>query len=362
MLSRQFCGDLARIAAAAAILIPGASAQTAAIVSGGRLSLTTPGRDQSVKVEVSGSGLARVFGFPGIADGTPYGGLSGVSVTTGSGNDKVEFEILTAHSFDVRIDTGFGAAESKVKWRILSGGVGPAANIAIAGAEGQSRLVGVEIESQSNQAAVSIDAGSATDVAAKVVSPNASDSLRVAFGATAPKASLELESSASALEVDVRGGATAGADELVYKITQNRRAEVNVNWAIDTGGGADKVEASITAPGSNVTHRGSVLTRAGNDTVQIDTEGFSTVTGLVLNGGPGADRLAQIIKGRFQASQTLRTSMLGADGDDELILTTDTGIFGTGLPNDLFPIIDCGLGFDRHNAFGLVRPSCESRL
>lgn len=48
-------------------------------------------------------------------------------------------------------------------------------------------------------------------------------------------------------------------------------------------------------------------------------------------------------------------------GDDILVSTTDTGIFGTGLPNDLPSIIDCGLGNDRFNAFGIIR-SCEARL
>lgn len=361
MRIRNFGYRLVQFAAATAILAFSASAQTSVSVSGGRLSLTTPSGDQSVKVEVSGSGLARVFGFPGIADGTPYGGLSGVTVTTGAGNDKVEFELLSSQSFDVRVDTGVGSAETKVKWKILAGGFAPAANIAVSGIEGQTRLVEVDLESESNRAAVSIDTGSANQVAAKVISSNASEFLRVAFAAAAPRTSLEVGSNASALEVDVRGGATPAADELAYKVLQSRRAEVSVNWAIDTGAGEDKVDALVSASGSNVTQRGTVLTRAGNDTVQFETDAFSTVTGLTINGGPGADLLAQVIKGRFQSSQTLRTLMLGGDGDDQLILTTDTGIFGTGLPNDTFPLIDCGLGIDRFDAFGLIR-ACESRL
>ena len=358
---RNLSHRLVQCAATATILAASASAQTAVSVSGGRLSLATPSGDQSVKVEVSGSGLARVFGFPGIADGTPYGGLSGVSVTTGAGNDKVEFELLSAQSFDIRVDTGAGPAETKVKWMILPGGLAPAANISVLGSEGQTRLVEVDLESESNRAAVSIDTGSANQVAAKVISSNASEFLRVAFASAAPRTSLEVGSNASALEVDVRGGATPAADELIYKIMQARRAEVNLSWAIDTGAGEDKVEALVSASGSTVTQRGSVFTRGGNDAVQFETDAFSTVTGLTINGGPGADLLAQVIKGRFQSSQTLRTSMFGGDGDDELILTTDTGIFGTGLPNDTVPLIDCGLGIDRFNAFGLIR-ACESRL
>jgi hypothetical protein len=42
-------------------------------------------------------------------------------------------------------------------------------------------------------------------------------------------------------------------------------------------------------------------------------------------------------------------------------LTTDTGIYGTGLANDVTPRIDCGAGTDWFHAFGRTR-GCESRL
>ncbi|MBL8217259.1 MAG: hypothetical protein JNK87_41445 [Bryobacterales bacterium] len=69
----------------------------------------------------------------------------------------------------------------------------------------------------------------------------------------------------------------------------------------------------------------------------------------------------QTIQGRFQNSQTLQTAMFGGPGNDKLALSTDTGIFGTGLPNDTFPSIDCGLGNDLFQAFGLIR-GCEARF
>jgi hypothetical protein len=345
------------IAAATAGL---SGAQTVATVSGGRLALTTPGGDQSVKVEVS-SGLARVFGFPGLADGTSYSGLTGLTVLTGAGADSVEVEVRSVGSFDVNLDTGAGAATTKVNWAILPGGSNPAANITVNSDTNVDQKLNVEVESASQNAAVSIQTGELSEISTKVNSSNVSDALRVVFGATAPKTALEVGSNASALEVSVAAGASAATDELVYKITQSRPAEVSLNWAIDAGAGDDKVEAFVAAPGSTVTQRGNVLGRGGNDQLLFDTSAFSTVTGLTLNGGPGADELSQVIQGRFQASQTLRSRMLGADGDDSLRLTTDTGIFGTGLPNDLFPIIDCGPGNDGFNAFGVVR-GCEFRF
>jgi hypothetical protein len=335
-------------------------AQTLANVTGGRLTLSTTGSNQNVKIEAI-SGVARVFGFAGIADGTSYGSLTGITLTTGAGQDLVEVEVSSAQSFDVRVDTGEGNSETKLKWRILGGAGMPAANFTRAGAQTGSQVLSLELESESNRAAVSVDAGGATEVGTLVKSSNVSEYLRVAFTANAPKLSFELGSAAAALDVDVRGGGTAGSDELVYKIAQSRPAQLQVNWALDALGGSDKVEAMVSAPGSTVTQRGSVLGRAGDDTLLFETDAFATITGLTLNGGPGADRLSQVLKGRYQASQTLRPTLLGGDGDDVLVLTTDTGIFGTGLPNDVFPVIDCGLGSDLFNAFGLIR-GCEARL
>lgn len=357
----MYLSNIIRVLAltACACAAMGLQAQTSVELSGGRLAVTTPPGDQSVKVEVTGRS-ARLFGFPGIADGTTYGALSGVSVATGSGNDKVEFAVESADSFDIQIDTGLGQANSNVKWKVLAGSAAPAVNVAVAAAGTAERIVVVEVDSESNFTSVGINTSAMTEVAAKVVSSNVSDFLRVHFSATAPKTSLEVKSAAAALETAVRAGAAATADELIYKIVQSRPAMVNSSWEIDSGAGNDKIEALVDAPGSTVTQRGSILARGGDDFVKVETAAFSSVTGLAISGGAGNDSLTQTIKGRFQASQTLQTEMQGGDGSDSLVLTTDTGIFGSGLPNDLFPIINCGAGFDSYQAFGIIR-NCEVR-
>jgi hypothetical protein len=346
--------------AAGLLALTATHAQTAVQLSGGFLNITAPSTNQSVKVEIRG-GETRLFGFPGIADGQAYQGLLGVSLATGAGNDKVEFDIQSPFSFDIRINTGNGDSETLVKWEILPGATTPLANLEVRSGTGAVRKVILELESEATAASFQIDAGSPTELQTKVISSNTSDRLRVAFAGTSPKTQFEVTSAASSLDVDVRGGGTPAADDLIYKIVQTRPADVALNWSLDAGASDDKLDAIVSAPGSTVTQRGSVFGRAGNDFLRFETEAFSTVTGLTLNGGAGSDELAQVLKGRFQNSQTLQTLLLGGDGDDILILTTDTGIFGTGLPNDLFPIIDCGPGNDRFQAFGLIR-SCEARL
>lgn len=339
-----------------------AHAQTVVVQAGGRLSLTTPNGDQSVKVVVGPvAGVASVFGFPGLSDGTTYSGLTGVSVNTGAGADLVEIEVDSFESFGVQANTGVGSAERKIKWKVRPGTGTVAANVDVTGASTGIQLTSIEVDSEANNAVVTMRASAGGEILAKVQSSNPTESLRVVLDAPAPKSTVEVASAANALEIDVRGGTTLAANELKYAIAQSRPATVALNWALATSTLADVVEANVAAPGSTVTQRGSILTRAGNDLAKFETEGFGTVTGLTLDGGPGNDELLQIIKGRFQASQTLQTAMRGADGDDQLTLTTDTAIVGSGLPNDRFPIVDCGPGFDQFNAFGQII-GCEARF
>jgi hypothetical protein len=345
--------------AATALFAALAGAQTTSSVVGGRLTLNTPSTDQNVKVEVEGV-TTRVFGFPGIADGAAYSGLTGVSVNTGAGNDQVAIVVKSTQSFDVRVNTAGGPSTTQVEWDILQGAQNVSANIVLAGAAA-NRNVLIDIESEARNASLNINAGTATELNAKVVSPNTSDALRVTFDGNAPKTIFEAASNASAVELDLCGGGTAAADELVYKLSQSRPAAVLVNWGVVAGGGDDKLEAALSAGGGNMTLTGRVALGAGNDFLKLEAEAAGTTTGLLLDGGAGNDEISQLIKGRFQMSQTLGTTMLGGDGEDTLVLTTDIGIFGTGLPNDVNPIINCGPGNDRFWAFGQII-ACEARL
>jgi hypothetical protein len=355
MYRKTMCG----IAVALFAFIP-ANAQTSVTFSAGQLALRTNSANQQLKVEVEGT-TARLFGFVGLPDGRTFTGVSGISVQTGAGNDDVEVLVQTAQSLNLQLNTGAGNSTTKVKWRILSGGAAPVADLDIASGTSGQRVVNVELESEASNAVVLIDGGQANDIAAKVSSSNFSDNLRVVFAGSAPKTQFEVGSNASALAVEVRGTGTALADELKYSIAQSRPAVVDLSWNIESGLGSDTIEAKVSASGSTVTQRGGVFGQGGDDQVLFETDAFSTVTGLTINGGAGNDNLQQIIKGRFQSSQTLQTVLAGGDGDDILVLSTDTGIFGTGLPNDTFPLLNCGPGLDRYQGFGLIR-FCETRL
>lgn len=352
--------QLSAVALLATLVAP-AYAQTVVSSAAGRLSIVTPNSDQSVKVEVGpAAGSVRLFGFPGIADGAPYAGLTGLSVVTGSGNDKVEVVVESPDSFDVRIDTRSGNSEKLVKWKVSPTTLTPVANITLASAVGGEQKSLVEVESNALSAAINVNAPAESDFAAKVLSSNISESLRVGMTAGAPKTQVEILSAASSLEVDARGNQFGSSNEVKYSINQTRPASVAVNWGLTTSAGSDSIEAVVSSSGSTVTHSGFIRTLGGDDRVKVETDAASSTTGLVLNGGDGNDDLSQIFKGYFQMSQTLETRLIGGNGDDRLTLTTDTAIRGTGIPNDLNPIINCGPGNDTFWAFGIIL-QCEAR-
>jgi hypothetical protein len=350
---------------AAATLLAGgtAGAQTTVSQLNGRLALTTPATGaQNVKVEVGpAAGAARVFGFPGLADGTTFNGVLALRLATGSGPDQVELDVQAPQSLDVQVDTGAGDAITLVKWKVLAGVDRAAIGLDIDSIAGGTQLASIEVDSEVRDLAVTIDTGNAREVSAKVLSDDQSDFLGVRFTATAPKTAVEVTSAAASADLDFLGTHPAGFNEVKYSVAQTRPAALAVHWDVTLGGGADTFEGKIAAPGSTVTMTGTVRGGGDNDLLLVESDASATVTGLTLNGGAGNDQLGQIVKGYFQLSQTLRATLLGGGGDDALVLTTDTAIRGTGLPNDQVPLVDGGLGFDLYNAFGLIR-GCEGRL
>ncbi|MDX2147703.1 MAG: hypothetical protein SFZ23_09295 [Planctomycetota bacterium] len=339
-----------------------ASAQTSVSLVGGRLTITTNNAEQNVKVEMKEApGVARLFGFQGVLDGTAYAGVTGVTINTGAARDRVEFDIETRVSVDLRVNSGAGELESKTQVKVLPAAVPVVAGIAYTSLPGALKLVNVEVDNEAANARVSIDTGNATEVNAKVLSDDPSNSLNVAFNARGAKTTVELASAASVLDVSLSGAHATPGSEVKHVIGQLRPATVRVSNNVTLSSGSDKLESKVAAPGSSVTIVGAARGGDGDDLALFEIEGASVVNGLSLEGGAGNDLLSNQTKGVFQLSQTVGARILAGPGDDLLILTTDTAIRGTGLPNDVQNVIDGGEGFDLYNAFGLIR-NCEGRL
>jgi hypothetical protein len=344
--------------------VSSASAQTTVSIANGRLTLGTNNTDQNVKVEMKeGTGIARVFGFQGIADGTAYSGISAVTVNTGTGNDQVDFDIESRQSRDIRINTRAGNLQSKTQWKILrNSGSGPVnARVTYTGLPAPISLVEVAIDNETANSVINVDTGTAGDVSAKVLSDDLANNLTVGFNARGAKTNFELASNASVLNVALRGTHGTNFSEVNHLISQLRPATVQVSNDITLSGGNDKLDSKIAAPGSNITITGTTRGGNGNDEILYETEGVSVVNGLTLDGGAGNDYLSNQTKGIFQLSQTIGANVSAGAGADRVILTTDTSIRGTGLPDDIIPNIDCGTGSDLFNAFGFIN-NCELRF
>jgi hypothetical protein len=351
-------------AAVVAALAGTATAQTAVTLAGGRLTLTTPGTDQNVKVEMKeGPGVARVFGFPGVAEGTVYTGVSAVTVNTGAGRDEVQFDIEQPGSLDVRANTGAGDALSKVQWKVTRGGAGPVtAGLTLGSAAGGLQLAEVKFDVEfGGRTQINVDTGNAGEQNTEVNADDPAEFLGVNFNSRASKSTLGVTAAAPTVSVGLRGVHTAPLNELKYELKQLSTGSIAVSADVRTGGGDDKIEAKVSTMASAALLTGVVETGAGNDAAIFEVEGASNVFGLSLRGGAGNDFLSILSKGPFQLSQTVGVSIRGGDGDDFLILKTDSFIRGTGLPNDVTPVIDGGAGFDLFDAFGQIL-NCEGRL
>ncbi|MFM9957209.1 MAG: hypothetical protein ACKVZJ_03970 [Phycisphaerales bacterium] len=350
-------------AVALTALCGSAFGQTSASVAAGRLTLTTSNADQNVKVEVGpAAGTVRLFGFAGLADGATYSGINAVTVNTGTGRDEVQFDIQAAASFDARANLGTGDALTKTQWKILAGSASKTAGLTLTSAVGAAHLAEVNFDNESQGAAqVNIDTGNATIVSAKVIGDDPSTSLGVNFNCRAPITVLEVVTAAPALNVNLRGSYGNLMNEVKYVLNQLVTGTVNVNTDVTLGSGSDKVEGKISTPGSSNVFRGRTNAGDGDNLVLWEVEGASSVIGQAISSGAGRDFLSIQVKGFYQMSQTLGARISSGAGDDFLVLTTDTAIRGTGLPNDIEPVIDGGAGFDLFNAFGFIL-NCEGRL
>jgi hypothetical protein len=362
----MFARSLALSFVALAGLAPVALAQTQVSRVGGALTLTTNNTDQNVKVELK-DGITRLFGFQGIADGQSYTGITAISVNTGVGRDEIQFDIEHASSLTVRANFGAGEALNKTQWKVLAGQQNVNADFAISSVAGpalQLAEVNIDVESLGTTS-VAINTGNAQLVSAKVGGDALSQALQLSFTSRAAITNLETTTAAGVVNATLRGTHATPGSEVKYSFSQLRRGVMNVNASGTLSSGADKLEGKVSTPGSLVTLTGNTNAGAGDDLVQWELEGSSTTIGTTVGasiaGGAGNDFLSIAVKGRYQLSQTQGASLFGNEGDDVLVLTTDTAIVGTGLPNDVNPVIDGGAGFDLYNAFGIIR-NCEGRL
>jgi hypothetical protein len=323
------------------------------------LSLVTDAAYQNVRLEVGPvTGEVRVYGFPGISDGTSFSGITSALVKTGGGNDQFALDALTFGDFAVAVDTGAGELSTSVQWKVGVSAAPVASTFDLVSIAGPNQFANVEFVNDAAKATFAARVVCATSSTTKVLSVDPTDTLGVSYFGSAVNTTLEVTSRAQALNVAARGSHTAIGNSVKYTINQNEPAPVNFATGLALGPGNDSLELLVNAPGSPLTLTGIVRARGGDDLLLVVPTAASTTSGLALGGEAGADQLTFDVKGAFQLSPTLRTRLLGGAGNDLLTLQTDSAIVGSGLPNDLVPLIDGGADFDLYKAFGEI-VNCE---
>ncbi|MFN7021466.1 MAG: hypothetical protein ACK4WH_09085 [Phycisphaerales bacterium] len=352
------------LTAAAALALSGAAfGQTSMSLVNGQLTLITPNFDQNVKVEMKGpERQAALFGFPGIADGTLVNGVSAIAVITGAGRDEVQFDIEQASSLSIISDTGAGDALTKMQWKIRPSQVPVDAAFEMRSSVGGLQLAELQFDPETaGEARINVNSGNAGEVKVKINSDDPSSRLSAAITARGAKTEVEVISAASELAVIGSGVHAAPFNEVKYGINQIRPGSVAVAMGVTMGSGNDKFEGKLSAPGSSNLLTGVVNAGGGDDFVLFEVNGQQSIIGLALEGAAGNDHLEIKNSGVFQLSQSVGARLSGGAGDDRLLLSTDSIIRGTGLPNDVIPIIDGGPGFDLYLGFGEIR-NCEGQL
>ena len=159
-------------------------------VTAGKLSLVTDASDQNVRLEVGPIvGEVRVYGFPGISDGTSFTGITSASVKTGGGNDQFALDAQTFADFAVAVDTGVGELSTTVQWKVGQSANPIAANFELVTLSGPNQFANVEFVNDAAKAKINARVGVATASTTKILSVDPTETLDVGFFGSAKSCS-----------------------------------------------------------------------------------------------------------------------------------------------------------------------------
>jgi hypothetical protein len=316
------------------------------------LTLTSNNAQQQIEVEVGPlPGEVRVFGFNGGSE-MSYTGVTAINLRTGSAQDFVEFRIYTPAAPAITLNTG--ASNSDVKFIYFTPGAAGAASsdVTITGGTGND-IVNFEVFSEAADFAANwtVNQGNGdNEVNAVVNSTQVSSSLTLDLTATQglgqDKASFNVIGAAASTDIGYVARQGAGNDTATFNFDEQTPGAAFVFLDINGAAGQDTAEAVAVTRGGTAAFSGRILGGNDADFAKLLLEGAGS-SSVQLNGGAGADYLDSEYKGAVTGSPRL----LGLDGDDFLKIVADQ-------PALLRPTLDGGLGFDIAIGFGRII-NCE---
>lgn len=324
------------------------SAVAVATAQASLLQIVTNGAGQQIEVVIGPvPGEVVVTGVNG-GSSVPYVGVTAISLTTGGGQDYVEFRVDTTVIPDITLNTGGGISDVKFIYEVPFTTAAVVSNVSVTGGSVHDAVDFSVLASGDNFTGnwnVSHAGGDNTSTATvNLPDPSAALSINYAgtSGAGQDNLGLSLISNAANLNLSVSGMMGGGNDTATVVIDGLSPAAMAASFNLNMGAGDDAASVEVISRGGTVSASGSILGGNNVDALTLKIEGDGVIS-TSMNGGAGSDLVDMSLKGVLTGAPTL----LGAGGDDELKIVVDGPQLAT-------PFIDGGPGIDKAIGFGTI--------
>jgi hypothetical protein len=361
---------------------------------------------KNIKIEMKqGPGVAVVLDAAAAAPRT-FTGVRRIAMDTGAGSDQIEFDLDVAQSLALDIMSGSGDANVKIQWKLRptagavqstlamrsGGGIvnteldfeseaadstfdwtanfGGGNKLVKAGVEfkpgtqvarnrvalalgGGRHVVGFEGDSAARDASFSFDAGNATEVLYKLLSPNPTQRLDVATTVRGEKNGVEILAAASDLRTRLSGSAASGTGvaETNWNVAQTVAGTITATSDFRGAGTAMNFGAKFDGAASTLTLGGLLVGTVGNDSIKVETSA-NVISTLLLDALGGDNVLDFIAVGRLVAGAVQPRFVMGGGNDNFNLIARDGSTAN--------PAIDCGAGADNAKASVGTPSGCEN--
>ncbi len=329
----------------------------------GMLELAFTGTVNAKVVVGPAKGAVQIFGAPGLADGTSYANVQGITYQGGAGNSQLQFEVTQSNDFDIVVNTGVGDAQVQAKYIIPAGAttkITPSVTLNLGAGQ---KKVEVQVESFTRDIDFNVlgnlGAGATEwkgEMQFKQGSQNANAMIDINFGDSPfNKAELVIDNEARNLNVNI---APKLMQELITKILGDDPSDTtNVTFSPTTPAGGGKVGFEMISRSPVVNLDYNVIGGAGMNDINL---GLTTIDRATITSkanvklGASNDKLEMKYNGLPNSTNLLSGTLDFGAGNDEAKLealgTTTNGF-----------IVDCGTGFDKAFGFGTNLTNCEEK-
>lgn len=333
-----------RLGTLAAALFAAQVAMAALDPATGTLTLGTGGPGNTdLKVEVGPSpGQVRVVDNLTGSERV-WGGVRGITLNAGAGDDVVEFDINASQSLALSLNSGSGRASYKIQWKVPVGAAAATSSLAMSSGGGDVAVeLAFESEVRTSSFSWVTNFGGGNKIlkssfAFRPGTATARKNVNLAnLGGGVHQVLMDVDNDAADGRFTLNSGA---ASEVLYKVvSDDPTTRLDVNGTVR--GAKNAIEVISAAPTTNVALRGGT---ANTSTAETNLTVVQTVPGLIaanfdfVPAGFGGKTNLKFDGSGSRLSANGR--LLGSLGDDEIKFETVLPVSGT-------LAVDCRAGLD----------------